>query len=119
RRAGGHDRLEYQAAAAIAPRGGRVRRGRAGRAIRTEERWPRAIMVAAACSRQARLPAFRLDQEGATPYRSTAHANRLPGIGTELPRPFGETCSPITSGSASSAEKSLGSKKCRGSACTA
>src|SRR5882757_5598174 len=51
--------------------------------------------------------------------RSAAHAYRLPATGRWLPRPFGEMCSPIMSGSAISAEKSCGSKNSFGSACTA
>src|SRR5712664_3077765 len=53
------------------------------------------------------------------PNRSAAHAYRLPATGRWLPRPFGEMCSPIMSGSPISAEKSWGSKNSFGSACTA
>jgi hypothetical protein len=53
------------------------------------------------------------------PNLSTAQANMLPGAGGCLARPFGDRCSPMTPGSATSFEKSDRSKNRLGSECTA
>ena len=71
---------------------------------------------------QAARPCFLLPQgekgrgRSYLPNLSAAHAYRLPGMGFSPPRPLGEMCSPMISGSAISAEKSEGSKNSFGSA---